>query len=145
MRQSNTLLDQANQWLNDPVSYVPGKPVEDVARELGLKPGHVVNLPSNDNPLGPSPIALQAMQQALLKVHFYPDGGGYNLRSGIAQRFGLSIDEVILGNGSNEIIEFLGHAFLRPGDNILTAEHAFAVYRLMAQLFAAETIEIPDP
>ena len=145
MHQSSNILDRANPWLNDLVSYVPGKPVEDVARELGLEPGQIVKLASNENPLGPSPKALEAMQEALLKVHFYPDGGGYHLRTGIAQRFGLTIDEVILGNGSNEIIEFLGHAFLRPGDNILTAEHAFAVYRLMAQLFGAETIEIPDP
>jgi len=145
MRESSTALDRANQWLDDLVSYVPGKPVEDVARELGLEPGQIVKLASNENPLGPSPKALHAMQEALLKVHFYPDGGGYHLRSGIAQRFGLTIDEVILGNGSNEIIEFLGHAFLKPGDNILTAKHAFAVYRLMAQLFGAETIEVPDP
>jgi len=145
MHQSTATLDRANPWLKDLVSYVPGKPVEDVARELGLEPGQIVKLASNENPLGPSPKALEAMQEALLKVHFYPDGGGYHLRSGIAQRFGLTIDEVILGNGSNEIIEFLGHAFLRPGDNILTAKHAFAVYRLMAHLFAAETMEIPDP
>src|SRR5246500_2170501 len=141
----NQIFEKANQWLNDLGSYVPGKPIEDVARELGLEPSQIVKLASNENPLGPSPIAVKAMQEALLKAHFYPDGGGYHLRVGIAQKFGLSIDNVMLGNGSNEIIEFLGHAFLQPGDNIVIAEHAFVVYKIMAQLFGAKAIEVPDP
>ena len=141
----NQIFEKANQWLNDLVSYVPGKPIEDVARDLGLEPSQIVKLASNENPLGPSPIAVKAMQEALLKAHFYPDGGGFHLRTGIAQKFGLHIDNVMLGNGSNEIIEFLGHAFLRPGDNIVTAEHAFVVYKIMAKLFGAETVEVPDP
>jgi histidinol-phosphate aminotransferase len=138
-------LARANQWLESLVSYVPGKPVEDVARELGLDPGQIVKLASNENPLGPSPKAVQAMQAALPKAHFYPDGGAYHLRSAIAERFGLGLENVILGNGSNEIIEFLGHAFLQPGDNIVVARHAFSVYRIMAHLFGAETIEVDDP
>jgi histidinol-phosphate aminotransferase len=141
----NQIFEKANQWLNDLVSYIPGKPIEDVARELGLEPSQIVKLASNENPLGPSPIAVKAMQEALPNAHFYPDGGGYHLRAGIAQKFGLSTDRVMLGNGSNEIIEFLGHAFLRPGDNIVTAEHAFAIYKIMAKLFGAETIEVQDP
>src|SRR5947209_17543712 len=119
-------LARANEWLADLVSYVPGKPVEDVARELGLDPSQIVKLASNEKPLGPSPKAVQAMQAALLKAHFYPDGGGYHLRSAIAEGFGLNLEQIILGNGSNEIIEFLGHAFLQPGDNIVVAEHAFS-------------------
>jgi histidinol-phosphate aminotransferase len=141
----NQIFEKANQWLNDLVSYVPGKPIEDVARELGLEPSQIVKLASNENPLGPSPIAVKAMQEALLKANFYPDGGGYHLRVSIAQKFGLNIDNVMLGNGSNEIIELLGHAFLQPGDNIVTAEHAFVVYKIMAKLFGAETIGVPDP
>ena len=141
----NQIFEKSNQWLNDLVSYIPGKPIEDVARELGLEPSQIVKLASNENPLGPSPMAVKAMQEALLKAHFYPDGGGYHLRAGIAEKFGVSIDNVILGNGSNEIIEFLGHAFLQPGDNIVTAEHAFVVYKIMAKLFGAETVEVPDP
>jgi len=141
----NQIFEKANQWLNDLISYVPGKPIEDVARDLGLEPSQIVKLASNENPLGPSPIAVKAMQEALLKAHFYPDGGGFHLRTGIAQKFNLHIDNVMLGNGSNEIIEFLGHAFLRPGDNIVTAEHAFVVYKIMAKLFGAETVEVPDP
>jgi histidinol-phosphate aminotransferase len=142
---SKAIFENANQWLNDLVSYVPGKPIEDVARELGLEPGQIVKLASNENPLGPSPVAVKAMQEALLNAHYYPDGGGYHLRTGIADKYGLSIDNVILGTGSNEIIEFLGHAFLTPGDNIVTAEHAFVVYKILAKLFGAETVEVADP
>jgi histidinol-phosphate aminotransferase len=139
------LFERANEQLRELVSYVPGKPIEDVARELGLEPDQIVKLASNENPLGPSPKAVVAMRAALEKAHFYPDGGGYHLRSAIARKFGLTIDQVMLGNGSNEIIEFLGHAFLHPGANIITADHAFVVYKLMATLFGADTIEIADP
>ncbi len=141
----NQIFENANEWLNDLVVYVPGKPIEDVARELGLEPSQIVKLASNENPLGPSPLAVQAMKQALDKAHFYPDGGGYHLRLGIAEKYDVSIDNVMLGNGSNEIIEFLGHAFLKPGDNIVTAEHAFVVYKILAKLFGAEAVEVPDP
>src|ERR1700676_3681761 len=141
----NLIFEKANPWLDDLVSYIPGKPIDDVARELGLEPSQIVKLASNENPLGPSPMAVQAMQEALLNVHFYPDGGGYHLRVAIAEKFGLGIENVMLGNGSNEIIEFLGHAFLQPGDNIVTAEHAFVVYKILAKLFGAEAVEVPDP
>ncbi len=127
------------------VAYEPGKPVEELAREMGLQPSDIIKLASNENPLGPSPKALAAMRDALERSHFYPDGGGWALRSAIAERLGLARENVILGNGSNEIIEFIGHAFLRPGDEVVTARHAFAVYGLMAQLFGAKTVEVPDP
>lgn len=139
-----SLWESANPALHDLVSYEPGKPIEDLARELGLAPGAIVKLASNENPLGPSPKALEAMRAALERAHFYPDGGGYYLRTAIAERHGVARENVILGNGSNEIIEFLGHAFLQPGDEVITAGHAFAVYRLMAQLFGARTVEVPE-
>jgi histidinol-phosphate aminotransferase len=139
-----SLWQQANPQLRDLVSYEPGKPVEDLARELGVAPGDIIKLASNENPLGPSPKALAAMQEALLRSHFYPDGGGYYLREAIAAKFGFKRENIILGNGSNEIIEFLGHAFLKPGDEVITSDHAFAVYHLMAQLFGATTIEVPE-
>lgn len=140
-----SIRNQAHPWLHDLVVYEPGKPVEDVARELGLEPSQIVKLASNENPLGPSPKALQAMHEALERAHFYPDGGGYYLREAIAQKCGLEKENVILGCGSNEIIEFIGHAFLTPGDEIIVARHSFAVYKLMATLFGAKTIEVPDP
>jgi histidinol-phosphate aminotransferase len=142
---SSSIWNLANPQLRDLVSYEPGKPVEDVARELGLAASDIIKLASNENPLGPSPKALAAMYEAVERAHFYPDGGGFYLREAIAEQFGFQRENVILGNGSNEIIEFIGHAFLRPGDEVITARHAFAVYALMAQLFDARVIEVPDP
>ena len=140
-----SIWDFANPQLRDLVAYEPGKPVEDVARELGLRPEEIVKLASNENPLGPSPQAVAAMKTAVETANFYPDGGGWKLRNAIAEEFGLERENVVLGNGSNEIIELIGHAFLNPGDNVVVADHAFVVYKLMATLFGAKTIEIPDP
>ncbi len=127
------------------VAYEPGKPVDELAREMGLEPGDIIKLASNENPLGPSPLALIAMRDALERSHFYPDGGGWALRNAIAERLDVTRENVILGNGSNEIIEFLGHAFLTSGCEVVTAQHAFAVYTLMAQLFGATTVRVADP
>lgn len=135
----------AHPQLRDLVPYEPGKPIEDVARELGLDPATIIKVASNENPLGPSPKAVEAMQAAIEEAHIYPDGGGYRLREAIAKKFDLERTNIVLGNGSNEIIELLGHVFLKPGMNVIAAEHAFVVYKLMATLFGAETIEVPDP
>ena len=140
-----SLWNFANPQLKDLVAYEPGKPIEDVAREHGLDPSQIIKLASNENPLGPSPKAVAAMRTAIESAHLYPDGGGYRLRSAIAEKFDLERENVVLGNGSNEIIELVGHAFLKPGDSIVVADHAFVVYKLMATLFGAETIEVPDP
>lgn len=135
----------AHEHVQNLIAYEPGKPVEELAREMGLQASEIIKLASNENPLGPSPKALHAMREALERAHFYPDGGGWELRGAIAAKLGLERENVILGNGSNEIIEFIGHAFLNPGDEVVTAGHAFAVYSLMAQLFGAKTVEVPDP
>ena len=140
-----SIWNEAHPWLRELVAYEPGKPIEDVARELGIAPAEIIKLASNENPLGPSPKALAAMHEAVERAHFYPDGGGYYLREAIAEKFRLSREHVILGSGSNEVIEFIGHAFLRPGDEVITSRHAFVVYKLMATLFGARTIEVPDP
>jgi len=140
-----SIWNHANPQLKDLVAYEPGKPIEDVARERGLKPEDIIKLASNENPLGPSPKAIQAMQEAVKEVHIYPDGASWKLRNALASKFGLEMGNIIVGSGSNEIIEFIGHAFLKPGDNIITAEHAFLVYKLMAKVFGADTIEVPDP
>ena len=140
-----SIWNSANPQLRDLAVYEPGKPIEDVARELGLDPSEIIKLASNENPLGPSPKAVEAMRAALEKSHIYPDGGGYYLREAIAQKFELQRPNVILGNGSSEIIEFVGHAFLQPGDEIVVSRHAFVIYKVMAQLFGATTLEIDDP
>jgi histidinol-phosphate aminotransferase len=135
----------ANRELLDLVPYEPGKPVDDVARELGLDPASIIKLASNENPLGPSPRAMEAMHREVERCHFYPDGGGFHLRNAIAQTFGLTRENVVLGNGSNEIIELLFHAFTRAGiHEIITARHAFAVYTLMAQLFGVRAVVVDD-
>lgn len=141
----SSIVKQAHPWLDNLIAYDPGKPIEETARELGLQPEDIIKVASNENPLGPSPLAIEAMKAAASEVHIYPDGGGYRLRTAIAEKFGLGRENVVLGNGSNEIIELIGHGFLNPGDNVIAAEHAFVVYKLMATLFGAETIEVPDP
>lgn len=132
-------------WLDELEPYQTGKPIEETARELGLEPSSIIKLASNENPLGPSPKAVAAMREALANSHLYPDGAGYYLRQAIANKHGLDIANVVLGNGSNEIIELLGHVLLGPGTNIVVAQHAFVVYKLMAQLQGAQCIEVPDP
>src|SRR6218665_3014076 len=102
----------ANSFVCDLVAYETGKPIDETARELGLDPASIVKVASNENPLGPSPKAKAAMKQALEEAHLYPDGAGFRLRTAIAEKHGLSIENVVIGNGSNEIIELLCHAFL---------------------------------
>jgi histidinol-phosphate aminotransferase len=135
----------ANRFVCDLIAYEPGKPIEETARELGLDPADIVKVASNENPLGPSPLAKAAMRAALEDAHIYPDGGGWKLRNAIAGRFDMDISNVVLGNGSNEIIELLCHCFLNPEAELIAAEHAFVVYKLMATLFGAKYIEVPDP
>jgi len=140
---TTTLEDLARpEALSQPV-YEPGKPIEDVARELGLDPATIIKLASNENPLGPSPRAVEAGRKAMEGVRLYPDGGCCELRRRLAERFGLGSDQIILGNGSNEIIELLGHVFLEPGDEVIMGTPAFVVYKLVALLFGARPIEVP--
>ncbi len=135
----------ANQFVCDLVAYEPGKPVEETARELGLRPEEIIKLASNENPLGASPKAKEAMRAAIEDSHLYPDGGGWKLRNAIADRHGLAMEQVVLGNGSNEVIELLCHSFLNRQTSLIAAEHAFVVYKLMATLFGAGYVEVPDP
>ncbi|MGJ8674076.1 histidinol-phosphate transaminase [Rubritalea sp.] len=135
----------ANQFVCDLVAYEPGKPISETARELGLDPESIVKVASNENPLGPAPMALDAIRGAAEDMHIYPDGGGYKLRSALAEKYDLGLENVVLGNGSNEIIELLCHCFLNPDAELIAAEHAFVVYKLMATLFGAGYVEVTDP
>jgi len=140
----SSIWDLANpQFRNLPV-YEPGKPIEETARELGAHPDEIIKLASNENPLGPSPKALAAMRRAIASANRYPDGGAFYLREALAVRLNVNRDHLILGAGSNEIIEFLGHAFLDRGDEVVTSEHAFVVYKLVAAVFGARAIEVPS-
>lgn len=141
----NSIWDLANPQLRDCAVYEPGKPIEETARELGADADSIIKLASNENPLGPSPKALEALRAGLTNAHLYPDGGGYYLRSALAERLGCARENIILGSGSNEVLEFLAHAFLNRGDDIITSEHAFIAYKLIAAVFGARTIEVPSP
>ncbi|KXU37852.1 aspartate aminotransferase [Cephaloticoccus primus] len=123
--------------------YEPGKPIEDVARELGLDVHHIVKLASNENPFGGSPLGLAAAQRALAQAELYPDGDCVALRARLAQHWGLSPRQFVIGNGSNEIIELLGHVFLRAGDEVVMGDCAFVVYRLVTLLFGAKPVTVP--
>lgn len=141
----NSIWDEANPQFRDLAVYEPGKPIEETARELGADADSIIKLASNENPLGPSPKARQAMQGAIDCAHLYPDGGGYYVTRALSERLAIPVDHVVLGNGSNEIIEFIGHAFLRPGAEIITPEHAFIAYKIIAKVFGARTTEILAP
>jgi histidinol-phosphate aminotransferase len=133
--------DWANRQLRDLTVYEPGKPIEETAREFGASPREIIKLASNENPLGPSPKSIAAMRTALESAHLYPDGSGLYLRDALAKKLNIGRDSFILGNGSNEIIEFVAHAFLNRDDEVVTHEYAFVAYKLVAQLFGARTIE----
>jgi len=143
--QPSSIQKIANQFVCDLVAYEPGKPIEETARELGLDPDSIVKLASNENSLGPSKKAQDAMREELDQMHIYPDGVGYKLREALAEKYNLGLENVVLGNGSNEIIELLCHCFLNPRAELIAAEHAFVVYKLMATLFGAKYVEVPDP
>jgi histidinol-phosphate aminotransferase len=140
-----SIWDLANPQLRSLAVYEPGKPIEETARELGVNPNAIIKLASNENPLGPSTKAAEAMHAALENAHLYPDGSGFYLCNAIAAKLGLAPENVVLGNGSNEVIEFLGHAFLNPGDDVITCQYAFIVYKLLATAFNVRTIETPSP
>jgi histidinol-phosphate aminotransferase len=128
--------------LTQPV-YEPGKPIEDVAREVGLDPATIIKLASNENPLGPSPRAVAAAKRALEEAQLYPDGGAVALRERLAQRHGLAAEQFVIGNGSNEILELLGHTFLSSCDEAVMGAPAFVVYKLVTLLFGARPVEVP--
>lgn len=128
--------------LTQPV-YEPGKPIEDVARELGLDPATIIKLASNENPWGPSPKAVAAAKAALEQGQLYPDGGCFALRQKLSAVHGLGADQYVVGNGSNEIIELLGHVFLGAEDEVVFGGPAFVVYKLVTLLFGAKVVEVP--
>ncbi|CAD5109702.1 histidinol-phosphate transaminase [Zestomonas carbonaria] len=123
--------------------YVPGKPVDELARELNLDPAGIVKLASNENPLGPSPKALEAIRGELAELTRYPDGNGFELKRRLAERCGVSTAQVTLGNGSNDILELVARAYLAPGLNAVFSEHAFAVYPIVTQAVGAQGKVVP--
>lgn len=122
-------------------AYQGGKPIEEVKRELGIS--DIIKLASNENPLGPSPLALQAIEDSARQVHFYPDGNAYYLKADLAKHLGVTEAQLILTNGSNEVLTLVGETYLRPGDEVIYAEGAFVVYEHVAQVSGATAVVVP--
>jgi len=120
--------------------YVPGKPVEELERERGIQ--NSIKLASNENPLGPSPKALAALRQTLTSLHRYPDSAGFMLTRKLAERLGLKPGQIVLGNGSDDIIAMLARSFLRPGDEVLMPQPSFQMYEIESRAAAAAPVQV---
>ena len=124
-------------------TYQPGRPIEEVARELNLPAESIIKVASNENPFGPSPLALAALHKAIGGVNLYPDGNAFYLKQKLAAKLGVETTNLILGNGSNEIIEFVSHALLEPGTDVVVSQYCFAIYPIVAKMFGANVITVP--
>jgi histidinol-phosphate aminotransferase len=134
---------RAPEYVRRIAPYVPGKPIDELAREYGLAEASIIKLASNENPRGPSPQVRAAVATAAADITRYPDGNGFALKTALTARLGVAREQIVLGNGSNDVLELAAQAFLRPGDHAVYAEHAFAVYPLAVQARGATGIEVP--
>jgi histidinol-phosphate aminotransferase len=134
-------VDQVPEYIRSLIPYEPGKPIEEVEREYGIS--NSIKLASNENPLGPSPKALAAIRDKLDDLHLYPDGDCFYLKQGVAKKLGFGPEQLIFGNGSNEIIELAARTFMRPGDEAVMARQAFVVYQLIIQAVGGKGIQVP--
>lgn len=135
------ITEQVPEYIRSLIPYEPGKPIEEVEREYGITGS--VKLASNENPLGPSPKAVAALREKLAELNLYPDGDCFYLKQKLAAKLGVEADNLIFGNGSNEIIELAVRTFLRPGDEAVMAEQAFVVYELIVQAVGATRKAVP--
>lgn len=135
--------DLAPDYIRAIAPYQPGKPTSELARELGLEESGIVKLASNENPLGVSPMAAKAMRAVLDGLARYPDGNGFELKQALSQRLGVGANGIVLGNGSNDVLELAARSFLAPGLSAVYSQHAFAVYPLAVQAMGARGIAVP--
>lgn len=133
--------DLAPPYIRAIAPYQPGKPIAELERELGIS--GIVKLASNENPLGCSPLAVSAMHEAIKTIALYPDGNGFELKVALSKRYGVEHARIVLGNGSNDMLELAARAFLSPGDKAVYSAHAFAVYPLATQAVGAKGISVP--
>ena len=138
---SSDILKNLNPGIENLHPYEPGRSIEEVIDEFDLK--EVVKLASNENPLGASPKALSALAELKNDLHLYPDGNGTKLKKEIASHENVSVNNIIIGNGSNEILELASRAFLNSNTSSIASKHAFAVYKIVTQSAGASLIEIP--
>jgi histidinol-phosphate aminotransferase len=134
--------DLAPAYVRAIAPYQPGKPISELAREFGLDEAGIVKLASNENPLGVSPLAQHAIQSALADIARYPDGNGFVLKDAICRRFGVDQGQIVLGNGSNDVLELAARAFLQPNIEAIFSLHAFAVYALVTQAVGAIGVKV---
>jgi histidinol-phosphate aminotransferase len=135
------LCDLAPEYVRGIAPYQPGKPIAELQRELGID--GIIKLASNENPLGTSPLAVAAMRDALEDVARYPDGNGFELKTGLVRHYGVRSEQIVLGNGSNDVLELAARVFLKPGAAAVYSQHAFAVYPLVTQAIGAVGLETP--
>ena len=136
-------VDLAPEYVRAIAPYQPGKPVSELAREMGLREDTIVKLASNENPLGLPASARAAIERELAELARYPDGNGFALKAALCARFGVHAAQVVLGNGSNDVLELIARAFLKPGDEVVFSQYAFAVYPLVAQATGARGVAVP--
>ena len=137
-----TVATLAPEYVRRIAPYVPGKSIDELAREYGLAADAIIKLASNENPRGPSRKVREAIAAAAADVTRYPDGNGFELKHALAARYGIGREQIVLGNGSNDVLELATQAFLRPGDHAVYSQHAFAVYPLATQARGATGIEV---
>jgi len=125
------------------IPYVPGKPVEELERELGIT--GAVKIASNENPLGPSPLALRAIRNSLSEIHRYPDADVFYLKNKLAENLGVKTETLVFGNGSNDVIDVAARTFMQPGDEAIMGEYAFIVYPIVTQALGAKAVISPMP
>lgn len=136
-----SIADRAAAYIRAISPYQPGKPISELAREMGIPEDSIVKLASNENPLGMSPRARAAVLAAMDEVARYPDGNGFALKTALSRRFDVANNQIVLGNGSNDVLELAARSFLAPGQSAVYAQHSFAVYQLATQAVGARGIE----
>lgn len=133
---------ETRPFISDIKPYKPGKPIEEVARELGLT-GDIIKLASNENPLGPSPLAVKAVKEKIKSPNLYPDDNCFYLKKKLCAKFNQPVDNLIIGNGSVELIEMLFKAYINPGDEVVMSEPSFIMYKIASQIYGGKRIAIP--
>ncbi len=135
MTAARRIIRLAARGVRELEPYIPGKPLEELEREYGVR--DAIKLASNENPLGPPPGAVAAIRRAVDQIHCYPDGGGFRLRNALARRLGVAPEQIVLGNGSNDVLVLIAEAFLSPRTEAIYSEYAFLVYKLAVQATGA--------
>ena len=136
-------LKNLNENVGKVKPYQPGRPIEEVARELGLDPHGITKLASNESALGVAPSAVEAIKKYSAEAHRYPDGGAYELRQKICKRHSIQPDELVFGSGSNEVLVFLAQTFMGEGKSVVASEKAFVIYKILSLMTGTDFIEVP--